>query len=371
MLWMKKEIFRLRFSIRQTYGFFSGRIKSRETKVVKSFRQPFHKIRKIIRHSFSEGSIPATENIHTSCTCTSAENSYLCDGKRFVSPLFSLFGVDTASSTYLFQQPGGSTLFPTGPETVGRSVDSVQWLRPAGSAAEVWGGRATLSEELTPHGGLVPVSPPADPWQTSVVMVVLICFYCYVLYRFRRDMVSCLKNIGHTEDTLTLMEGQGADFVYFLRSGIALAVLAGSALVMAWLEIRWPRIESYYLFIGSVVLFLLIVLYRRILFRVLRWLTDDKSVFQEITFINRIDVTFISLLYAPLAIVIGVSGRLFAFGLVVLGGLVVYHFIALYKYFRLRSFSKLQWILYLCFVEILPVSFILALAIRQSSSVID
>ncbi|WP_300744567.1 DUF4271 domain-containing protein [uncultured Rikenella sp.] len=340
-------------------------------KVVKSFRQPFHKIRKIIHHSFSGGSIPATENIHTPCTCTSAENSYLCDGKRFVSPLFSLFGVDTASSTYLFQQPGGSTLFPTGPETVGRSVDSVQWLRPAGSAAEVWGGRSTLSEELTPHGGLVPVSPPADPWQTSVVMVVLICFYCYVLYRFRRDMVSCLKNIGHTEDTLTLMEGQGADFVYFLRSGIALAVLAGSALVMAWLEIRWPRIESYYLFIGSVVLFLLIVLYRRILFRVLRWLTDDKSVFQEITFINRIDVTFISLLYAPLAIVIGVSGRLFAFGLVVLGGLVVYHFIALYKYFRLRSFSKLQWILYLCFVEILPVSFILALAIRQSSSVID
>lgn len=92
MLWMKKEIFRLRFSIRQTYGFFSGRIKSRKMKVVKSFRQPFHKIRKIIRHSFSGGSIPATENIHTPCTCTSAENSYLCDGKRFVSPCFLFLG---------------------------------------------------------------------------------------------------------------------------------------------------------------------------------------------------------------------------------------------------------------------------------------
>lgn len=364
-MWMKKEIFRLRISIPHTYGFFPGRINPSSSKVVKSFRQPFHKTAKITPLSFSGTSTRATENIHTLYTCTSDEKPYLCHRETFSSR------VDTTASTYFLQQTAGSVHFPTGSESVDRSSDSLRWLRPAASSAEIWGSRSSLSAELTPRGNLVPVSPPHDPWQTSVVMVILICFYCYVLYRFRRDMVSCLKNIGRTEDTLTLMEGQGADFVYFLRSGIALAVLAGSALVMAWLEIRWPRIESYYLFIGSVILFLLIILYRRLLFRLLKWLTDEKHIFDEITFIDRIDITFVALLYAPLAIVIGVSGRLFEPGLVVLGGLVVYHFIALYKYFRLRSFSKLQWILYLCFVEILPVSFILALALRQSSSVID
>lgn len=367
-MWMKKEIFRLRFSISCAYGFFIGRVKAPEAKVVKSFRQTLHKTGKIIPPSFSVPSTCATENIHTPYTCTSDENLYLCSRKPITSS-YLFFRVDTTASTYFLQPPAGSALLPIHP--VGASSDSVRWLRPAQSAEEVWGSRSSLSEELTPKGRVVTVSEPADPWQTSVVMVVLICFYCYVLYRFRRDMVSCFKNIGRTEDTLTLMEGQGADFVYFLRSSISLAVLAGSALVMAWLEIRWPRIQSYYLFTGAVVLFLLIVLYRRILFRILRWLTDDKSIFDEITFINRIDIAFIALLYAPLAIVIGVSGRLFELGLVVLGGLIVYHFIALYKYFRLRSFSKLQWILYLCFVEILPVSFILALAVRQSSSVID
>lgn len=244
--------------------------------------------------------------------------------------------------------------------------DTSRLLRPAGSAAEVWGTGSSVSVEMRPREPVVRMEQGIDPWQTSVVMVVLICFYCYILYRFRRDMMSCLKNIGNTEDTLTLMEGQGADFVYFLRSGMALAVLGGASLVMAWLEIKLPGIKSYYLFAGAAVAFLAIVLYRRAAFAVMKWLTDDKGIFREVTFINRIDITFIAVFYTPLAIVIGVSGRLFALGMVVLAGLVVYHFIALYKYFRLRLFSKLQWILYLCTVEILPVSFIIALAIRKS-----
>lgn len=178
--------------------------------------------------------------------------------------------------------------------------------------------------------------------------------------------MSCLKNIGNTEDTLTLMEGQGVDFIYFLRSGMALAILSGASLVMAWLEIQLPRVESYYLFFGAVAAFFCVVLYRRIAFGLMRWLTDDKGVFREVTFINRIDITFIAIFYTPLAVIIGVSGRLFELGVIVLAGFAAYHFISLYKYFRIRSFSKLQWILYLCTVEILPVSFIIALAIRKS-----
>ena len=178
--------------------------------------------------------------------------------------------------------------------------------------------------------------------------------------------MSCLKNIGRTEDMLTLMEGQGADFGFFMRSGMVLAVLGGASLVMAWLEIQLPRVESYYLFLAAVAAFLGVMLYRRLAFGVMRSLTDDKEVFREITFLNRIDITFIAIFYTPLAVIVGVSGRLFEPGMVVLAALVLYHFMALYKYFRIRSFSKLQWILYLCTVEILPVSFIIALAIRKS-----
>lgn len=259
---------------------------------------------------------------------------------------------------------GDFPLFAPGTEEA--RLDTAWLLHPACSAGEVWGTGSSLAVEMAPRGRVGKVEQGPEPWQTSVMMVVLICFYCYIVYRFRRDMMSCLKNIGHTEDTLTLMEGQGADFVYFLRSGLALALLGGSSLVMAWLEIQLPQVKSYYLFAGAVVAFLGIVLYRRIAFTVMQWLTDDKSVFREVSFINRIDITFIAVFYTPLAIIIGVSGRLFELGIAVLAALVAYHFTALYKYFRLRSFSKLQWILYLCTVEILPVSFVIALAVRKS-----
>ncbi len=268
---------------------------------------------------------------------------------------------DTVSSL----SPWGKTAWCGSAETDVRP-DTAGLLRPARSDSEVWGSGSTVSAGMTPRGPLNRVDQGAGPWQTSVVMVVLICFYCYILYRFRRDLMSCLKNIGRTEDTLTLMEGQGADFVHFLRSGIILAVLSGASLIMAWLELQLPGVESYYLFFGAVAAFLGVVSYRRAAFWVMRWLTDDKNIFREVTFINRIDTAFIAVFYTPLAVIIGVSGRLFLAGTVVLAGLVVYHFRSLYKYFRIRSFSKLQWILYLCTVEILPVSFIIALAIRKS-----
>ena len=248
----------------------------------------------------------------------------------------------------------------------GLQADTAWLLRPAARMSDVWGRGSTVAEELRPREAVHRVEAGPEPWQTSVVLVVVICFYCYMLYRFRRDMMSCLRNIGNTEDMLTLMEGQGADFAYFLRSGIALAVLSGAALIMVWLEIQLPGVESYYLFFGAVGAFGGVALYRRAAFGVMRWLTEHKALFGEITFINRIDLAFIAVFYTPLAIIVGISGRFFVLGLAVLGGLVVYHFAALYNYFKLRAFSKLQWILYLCIVEILPVSFIIALAVRNS-----
>lgn len=271
---------------------------------------------------------------------------------------------DSVSHTVVAHAPWDDALWRQAGDSV---VPDTAWLlHPAASPAEVWGAGSSIAGEMQSFGPLHRMEAVGDPWQTSVVMVVLICFYCYLLYRYRRDLMSCLKNIGSTENTLTLMEEQGADFAYFLRSGIVLAILGASSLIMAWLELHLPRIASYYLFLGAVAASLCVVLYRRVAFGVMQWLTDDKSIFQEVTFINRIDITFMAVFYTPIAVIVGVSGRLFDLGMIALLALVGYHFLALYKYFRLRLFSKLQWILYLCAVEILPVSFIIALAIRKS-----
>lgn len=246
-------------------------------------------------------------------------------------------------------------------------ADTTIMLQPSNSEDGVWGVMSLVSDQMHSNNNIVDkITSVGEPWQTLMVMVVVMCLYCYILYRFRRNMISCVKNIGNMEDTMNMMEDQAADFIYFLRSGIILAILSISSLVTVWLAIRMPYIDSYYLFFGMIIISILIIIYRWLVFLVMKWMTDDKEAFVQITFINRINITFIALIYTPLAIIIGVSGELFNLGVLVFAGFILYHFIIIYKYFKIRSFSKLQLILYLCTVEILPVSFIIALAIRQS-----
>lgn len=249
------------------------------------------------------------------------------------------------------------------------SADSLdQAFQPASSAAEVWGERSVVSVEVMPKGSQVLLADDTEPWQIAVPMVVLVCFYSYILYRFRRDILSSLRNISETEDTLTLMEGQGADFNYYLRSGMILLVLGCSILLMTWVESFLTDVPNYYLLVAAILALTGILLYQRFALRVMCWFSEAKGMFREVRFIERMDITLIALVYTPLAIIIGLSERFFIPGILFLGLLFGLHFISLYKYFRIRAFSRLQYILYLCTIEILPVSFIIALAVRSQIS---
>ncbi len=205
-------------------------------------------------------------------------------------------------------------------------------------------------------------------------MVVLICFYCFLLYRFRREILSCLRNLGHTQDTFLLLDNQGVGFAQFLRSGTLLAVLSCSAILMTWLERltagAMPApigVQNYYLFIGAAVALGLVMLYRWVALRVMCWFTDVKGIFREVRFLDGVHLALIALFYAPVAIIIGLSGRFFLVGVVLLGIWGLFHVAALYNYFRLRDFSRMQYFLYLCTVEILPISFLIALAVREAA----
>lgn len=253
-----------------------------------------------------------------------------------------------------------------GAETEPIPVDSLGYglIRPAESQEKVWGSGSVVSIQVQPKEAVPRIENPSEPWQTSVVIVVVLCFYCFMLYRFRRDILSGLKNMTYTEDTLTLMEEQGADFNRFLWCGTLLAVLSGSALAMNWMEWQLPGVQNYILFGASLLGFGGILVYRWLALRLMQWMTEDRGIYHQIRFINRMDFAFLALFYTPFAIIIGMSGRFFEAGLILLGILLLSHFLALYKYFRLRGFSGMQYFLYLCTIEILPVSFLIALALR-------
>lgn len=267
-----------------------------------------------------------------------------------------------------------STSWSPGPSPDRESGDSLAWphrwiLEPAASQDQVWGSmstshHATLASERPSRPNHI--QGREEPWPSSLLMVGIICFYCYILYRFQRVLISFFKNAGGTKNILSLMNGQSTDFAIFLRSGIFLSLFCGVAIVISWLELQLPELQDSFLWGIVLTAFLSIVVYRWIILELIRFNSGDRSIERELRFINRVDYTIMSLFFTPLAVIVAVSGKWFVLGVSVVACMILYHFWTVYKYFRMREFSSLRLILYLCTVEILPVSFWIALAVRNN-----
>lgn len=258
-------------------------------------------------------------------------------------------------------------------------IDSSQLNRQASGPEQMWGAASQLNELIvaeTPrletthttaeHGGGAVPANLTHSWPMVTLAIVTLCLYCYVLYRFRRDITTALKNIGHVKDMLTYMEEQGADLVHFLRDGMMLFALNISLVLLAW-----PRFGSLswfpsgYLVAGAVGVGALLVLYSAVVMRLIGLISGDRRHMQALQFITSTELSIGTLVFSPVALVMALSGRFFLFGIVVFMIVCFFHVITLYKYFAVSGFSKFQLILYLCTVEILPVSYILAMAVRE------
>lgn len=255
-------------------------------------------------------------------------------------------------------------------------ADSAQLNRQASGPEQIWGAASQLNEQIVVetkpthttdvHGGVASENL-IHTWPVVTVAIATLCLYCYVLYRFRRDITTAIKNIGHTKDMLTYMEEQGADLVHFLRQGMLLFTLNISLILLAWPRfgaMQW--LPPGYLVAGAVGVGGLLILYVALMMRLIGLISGDRRQMQELQFISSVELSMSALVFSPMALVMALSGRFFLFGLLLFLVVYIFHIITLYKYFAMSTFSKFQLILYLCTVEILPVSYILAMAVRES-----
>ncbi len=233
-------------------------------------------------------------------------------------------------------------------------------LQRAESPRQVWG---VYSQQAGTKRS--PLPRPADPpaWQVPLAAVVVLCFYCYLLFRFRPHILLCLKNMGSAQKELSLQQGYGVDFARFRWLSAGLAALGLSTFMIAWLD-RQVEVDKALLFGGVLGVVVAIGIYRRLAIQLIGWGADDRTLARDLRFLNQLDFVILGLFYTLPAMLIGLGGRLFTAGFVLLGLLLCYHYQILFQYFSSRSFSKLHWFLYLCAVEFLPISFVVAWALR-------
>lgn len=208
----------------------------------------------------------------------------------------------------------------------------------------------------------------AARWGESLVALGLLLFYCWLIYRFRKAVVTSFKASLSLEDTFVLFDHIPLEFHRFLSLSRLLALSSGALFVLLY-----PGFGVLGLVDGGGAVWwwggVVCALYGSLgVQRLLLWLVSRFDAVPDRLLVlgnlNRLDWAVVSLFF-PLAVVLVFGfGGLWPVAAGLFGLAVVVHWIRLFLYFKWAGFSILQWFLYLCTLEVLPFTLLWGLAQR-------
>ena len=267
---------------------------------------------------------------------------------------------------------------PGGMETLA-VTDGFSPLREAVTANEVFGAGTRMLVSV-PDGA--PRLSETDRQESNELMLdglVVPIFFLYiaVLFRYRLSIFRLFRSLTIPGQFDQLIEEQSVSFRNFIRSARLTGFLALLAIAfkgcLIWLaaDPANPLPEG----LNGLILPLLaaallaILCYKRLATGTISLLSGQKGKVENIRTFNRVFFTAAALVLTPAALLCtltapGQTQIFFTVEIIVLIFLVLYYFAKSFSFFVSRKISILQWILYLCAVEIWPVSFFVLFARR-------
>lgn len=240
----------------------------------------------------------------------------------------------------------------------------------APDAASFFGGSSSINPRLIDSVNTADIVHNSIAWPFALYMLLTLLFYFLAIYRYRSSIGIVLKSALSMSKTIDTMETQSNDMVGFLVLGRLMTTLSLGAIITD-IACRGGAvaIEDTYIVMGLALAILIAVLiYRSVFIGAIALMDEDKDkdTYKKLRFINKISTTVTAVIITPVVMIAGLGGYPLMSVLIPLGLLFLYHIGRIFKYFIINGFSILQWFLYLCTVEILPVSFIIALVERNN-----
>lgn len=243
-------------------------------------------------------------------------------------------------------------------------IDSLdRSLLPAQAVNEqvIFGSHSALNSAVEPSGDAVVALLGASSYHVPLLVMqfaLLIGFYV-LLYRYGWQVGGFAKSAVSLSKSISLIENRSVDIDYFIRlsslmfytSLWATAFYGISNYDVVSIDLA-PWLELLVLSIP----FLALWIYRRLMCWLCGLVGDNSEFYGEIRVYNRLLFAMMALIYIPVLLVVMFGGIWFFSLFILLGVLFLFYVERVYKYFRYRGFARLQWFLYLCTVEILPLS---------------
>lgn len=236
-------------------------------------------------------------------------------------------------------------------------------MQKSASAKEIFGYSSTL-QPSTPSQIANSNNIESSIWMIALSFSIL-CLYLIILYRFKRTITEVIKTFFSTSKSMEIIDNESVDrHRFFLVSSIL--VLFNATIILTNFIKPYINYENYWIALAVVGSLIVIFIYSTLIISICRIMSSSNGFFGKLIAHNTLQMTFIWLLTTPIAIVIGFANFIEPLLFLPLVACVVLYVVRQYYFFKFHGFGFLQWILYLCTVEILPISYIWALLVRYS-----
>ena len=235
---------------------------------------------------------------------------------------------------------------------------------------------ASVQAEI-PFGGGLSSSLTATPTFGLLVLSIL-CFYCLMLYQHLSDAVQLLARVTREHTTGDrLSEESIGGYNRFLTLctilGILLAGVASMRYFAPWLPMTplavWPRTAAFVGALSVAVALCFIWLYQLVITLFIGRLTYTQQLLEQIYLLKRTSFAMLTLVATPflalwLLTPVGEGNVWFWMIIIALIFTLVLYLYETLSLFISKKISILHWFLYLCGVEIFPISLLVLLVVR-------
>lgn len=234
----------------------------------------------------------------------------------------------------------------------------------AADASELFSSGSTLNPSLHDMStSFAPISHITQSWYISVFIFLVLGYYIFVTYRYRRELDTTIRVSPSIAKTLKEYEQRNnvqhqLDFHAFVLLLLSITLTAMEFLTDLLSES--PMVVTGLIMAAAAAIFL----FKYFIVGLCQIVSNDRPRFLSLSHLSIHTVTIVALIYTPIAVAAATNTTQNEAILGILLLAWIYYIIRLFILFVNNGFGKLQWFLYLCAVEMLPVSFILALAAR-------
>jgi len=277
-----------------------------------------------------------------------------------------------------------ASLPDTIPSAMAATLPDSAWTEPFRhlSPAEIFG----LQSQLAPDPAWMPdaasgLAMMTDSLIYKLFVVAVFAVYCYMLFYYRDSFAALIKSLRSRLFREKLIEEMNYTFASFLRMVGGTGLMACSVLIIRCAALfagqegeavvqRLPVWGTGLLTVVAAAVILSILLYQHLLLRAVGGLIRAPLFFEHLRSLRRIVATGGALFIIPLVLIFALAPEPAA-GKILYSILIVLLFFAVlfvgqsYRHFAGQNVSIFYWILYLCAVEIFPVSIFAALVLRN------